>query len=237
LVSDLNEYLAAMVEIVFRHRGTLDKFIGDAVMAVWGTVDSAGRHEDARRAVQTALDMLAAVVRLRTQWATRGAPELHLGIGIHYGPAIFGNIGSELKMEPTVIGDTVNLASRLESLTKRYGVELLVSDAVVEAVGDSFAFRTVDTVRVAGRSEPVTICTPLLNEEGKACRPLWLERHEEGWAYYRARRFDSAVKCFGEVAEKLAGDKVLHAMLERCRALQTTPPPGDWEPVITMDGK
>ena len=237
LVSDLNEYLAAMVEIVFQHRGTLDKFIGDAVMAVWGTVDSAGKHEDARRSVQTALDMLAAVARLRAEWTARGAPQLHLGIGIHYGPVIFGNIGSELKMEPTVIGDTVNLASRLEGLTKRYGMELLVSEAVAEAAGDSFAFRTVDTVRVVGRSEPVTIFTPLGSAEGQAFRPAWWERHEEGWQHYRARRFDRAVDCFTEVAGTLSGDKVLLAMLERCRALQSTRPPDDWEPVVTMDGK
>ncbi len=233
LVAQLNEYLAAMVEVVFRHRGTLDKFIGDAVMAVWGTVDSAGVRGDAVRAVQTALDMLDTVERLRGEWAPRGAPELRLGIGIHCGPVIFGNIGSELKMEPTVIGDTVNLASRLESLTKRYGVELLVSDAVVAAAGGAFAFRTVDNVRVAGRSSPVTIYTVSASQDA----PSWLERYEEGWHHYRRRDFHSATACFEACAATGLDDVCLRTMLARCRTLQAEPPGSDWEPVTAMDGK
>lgn len=233
LVSDLNEYLAAMVEIVFRHRGTLDKFIGDAIMAVWGTVDSAGRHEDARRAVQTALEMLAAVARLRTQWATRSAPELHLGIGIHYGPVIFGNIGSELKMEPTVIGDTVNLASRLESLTKKYGLELLVSDTVAAAAEGAFRFRTIDTVRVVGRQAPVTIFSVVDGAE----TPAWLERHEGGWRHYRGREFREAGECFAECARLGLDDACLRQMLARCRELAANPPGEAWEPVRQMEGK
>ena len=233
LVSDLNEYLAAMVEIVFRHRGTLDKFIGDAVMAVWGTVDSAGRHEDARRSVQTALEMLAAVARLRTQWATRGAPELHLGIGIHYGPVIFGNIGSELKMEPTVIGDTVNLASRLESLTKKYGVELLVSDTVAAAAEGAFRFRTIDTVRVVGRQAPVTIFSVVDGAE----TPAWFERHERGWTHYRGREFREAGECFAACAGLGLDDACLRQMLARCRELAASPPNEAWEPVRQMEGK
>lgn len=233
LVANLNEYLAAMVEVVFRHRGTLDKFVGDAVMAVWGTVNSAGARQDASRALQTALDMLAAVARMRDEWLARGAPELRLGIGVHYGPAIFGNIGSELKMEPTVIGDTVNLASRLESLTKRYGLELLVSETVVEAAGDAFAFRTVDTVRVAGRSKPVTVFTVAPREAASA----WLARYEEAWRHYCNRAFGEAVTCFEACAAAGLNDACLTQMISRCRDFAANPPPADWEPVVQMDGK
>ena len=233
LVADLNEYLGDMVEIVFRHRGTLDKFIGDAVMAVWGTVDSAGPREDAVRAVRTACDMLQAVAVLRAERIARGAPELRLGIGIHYGPAIFGNIGSELKMEPTVIGDTVNLASRLESLTKRYGVELLVSDAVVSAAGDAFPFRTVDTVRVVGRSAPVTIYTVAAGDGA----PAWLSGHERAWQHYRAREFREALECFEACREAGVDDACLRQMIERCRGLAAHPPEVQWEPVTQMEGK
>jgi adenylate cyclase len=233
LVANLNEYLAAMVEIVFRHRGTLDKFIGDAVMAVWGTVDSAGRREDAVRAVQTALDMLSAVAEMRKAWAKRGSPELRLGIGVHYGPVIFGNIGSELKMEPTVIGDTVNLASRLESLTKRYGVELLVSDAIVSAAGDAFAFRTIDTVRVVGRSKPVTIYTAFAPEE----KPAWLERHEQGWREYRAREFAKAGQSFQACASMGLEGICLQEMIARCCELALQAPDAAWEPVTQMETK
>ena len=222
-----------MVEIVFRHRGTLDKFIGDAVMAVWGTVDSAGRREDAVRAVQAALDMLSAVGQMREAWAKRGLPELRLGIGVHYGPVIFGNIGSELKMEPTVIGDTVNLASRLESLTKQYGLELLLSDPVAAAAEGAFRFRTIDTVRVVGRQAPVTIFTVVDGAE----TPAWLERHERGWTHYRGREFREAGECFAECARLGLDDACLRQMLARCRELAANPPGEAWEPVRQMEGK
>jgi len=237
LVSNLNEYLAGMVEIVFRHRGTLDKFIGDAVMAVWGTVGSAGLRGDCVRAVQAALDMLAAVESLSRVWAARGVPGLKVGIGLHHGPAIFGNIGSELKMEPTVIGDTVNLTSRMESLTKRYHQTLLVSDEVVAAVGGEFSFRTIDTVRVVGRQTPVTIWTVPVDRDGQASRPSWLERHEEGWGHYRARRFAEALACFEEALAISPDDYMLLEMAGRCRRLIEEPPGPEWEPVVNLVSK
>ena len=237
LVRDLNEYLGGMVEIVFSHAGTLDKFIGDAVLAVWGTVNTAGPRRDAARAVSAALDMLAAAARLRAEWLARGGTDLALGIGIHCGPAIFGNIGSELKMEPTVIGDTVNLASRLESLTKRFGVPLLVSDAVVEATGDAFPYRTLGTVRVAGRSKPVTVFTVVLGADTKPARLGWLAAHEEGWGHFRARRFAEAAECFAAASAGEPADAALQAMLAQCREFAAHPPGPDWEPVVNMESK
>lgn len=234
LVAHLNEYLGAMVEIVFRHHGTLDKFIGDAVMAVWGTIGTAGPRKDADRAITTALDMLAEVARLRKAWLERGAPDLRLGIGVHFGPAIFGNIGSDLKMEPTVIGDTVNLASRLESLTKHYGLQVLLSETVVEAAGSAFPFRTIDTVRVVGRGTPVTIYTVPLDAESLVVRPAWLEAHEQGWAAYRERRFAEAAALFGQGE---GADALLDAMIARCREMAAHPPGPEWEPVTVMGSK
>ena len=200
---------------------------------MWGTVDSAGRREDAVRAVQTALDMLSAVAEMRKVWAKRGSPELRLGIGVHYGPVIFGNIGSELKMEPTVIGDTVNLASRLESLTKRYGVELLVSEEVAAAAAGAFRFRTVDTVRVVGRQKLVTIFTAVSSEELSS----WFGCHEEGWRHYRAREFREAAACFAQCPSLGLDDACLRQMLERCRHLHANPPDEKWEAVTQMEGK
>lgn len=136
-----------MVGIVFSHPGTLDKFVGDAVMAVWGTVTSGGVTEDCRRAVPAALDMLAAAEEMRRGWARESRAELRLGIGINQGPAVSGNIGSEEKMEPPVIGDLVNPASRLEGLTKQYGVPLVLSESVALRVRGAFPLRTLDTVR------------------------------------------------------------------------------------------
>ncbi|MFZ4482966.1 MAG: CHASE2 domain-containing protein [Chthoniobacterales bacterium] len=237
LVGNLNEYLASMVEIVFRHRGTLDKFIGDAVMAVWGTVGSVGSSGDCARAVQAALDMLAEVVRLGRDWEARGVSGLHVGIGIHHGPAIFGNIGSELKMEPTVIGDTVNLTSRMESLTKRYHQPLLVSDAVVDLTRGAFPFRTIDTVRVVGRQNPVTIWTVPVGEDGRAFLPDWLESNEQGWVHYRARRFAEALVCFEEALGLAPDDHCLHEMAGRCRSLMHDPPGPEWQPVVNLESK
>lgn len=237
LVADLNEYLAAMVEIVFRNGGTVDKFIGDAVMAAWGTVVSAGPREDSVRAVQAAIDMLASVAKLRRAWLLRGSPDLRLGIGMHYGPAIFGNIGSDLKMEPTVIGDTVNLASRLEGLTKHYGVPLLVSEAVVEKAAGAFPFMTIDAVRVAGRQAAVTIYTVPLDGEGSLLRPQWIGVHEDAWAHYRARRFGRAAACFAEAAAAGAMVANIDKMLARCAELESAPPGDDWDPVSVMGSK
>lgn len=237
LVSGLNEYLGAMVEIVFRHGGTLDKFIGDAVMAVWGTVNSAGPREDAIRAVRTALDMLAATDKLSAAWSARGASGLNVGIGIHCGPAIFGNIGSELKMEPTVIGDTVNLTSRLESLTKRYNVPLVASQEVAEAAAGAFLFRTLETVRVVGRASPVTLYTVVAGADVADGEPAWLRANEEGWSHYRGRRFAGAAACFETAAAAIPGDSVLAHMAARCRKLQIQPPGAEWEPVVNMESK
>lgn len=238
LVAHLNEYLGSMVEVVFRNNGTLDKFIGDAVMAVWGTIQSAGAQGDARRAVQAALDMLAAVERLRREWAQRNAPDLRLGIGVHYGPAIFGNIGSDLKMEPTVIGDTVNLASRLESLTKHYKLQLLLSGSVVGAAGEgAFPFQTVDTVRVVGREAPVAIYTVPLDADNLAVHPAWLDDHERAWQLYRERCFDDAAGLFRAVTAAGGGDPRIDGMLRRCRDLAANPPDSGWEAVTVMDSK
>lgn len=243
LVAYLNEYLGAMVEIVFRHQGTLDKFIGDAVMATWGTILSAGAAEDARRAVAAALDMLAGAARLREKWSgLPHAPDLRLGIGLHAGSAIFGNIGSSLKMEPTVIGDTVNLTSRLESLTKHYRLPILFSGSVVKAAGHAFPFRTVDIVRVVGREAPVTIHTLPLNANYKPEHPAWLTTHEQAWECYRSARFHEAAALFAEVSaatQSQGADEAvsMREMLERCRTLAKNPPGPDWEPVTVMESK
>lgn len=237
IVASLNEYLAEMVRIVFHNHGTLDKFIGDSVMAVWGTVNSAGVRGDAERAVRTAAEMLEAVARMRRDWTARGTPDLHLGIGICSGPAIFGNIGSELKMEPTVIGDTVNLASRLESVTKQYGVPLVLGDSVVRAATGSFAFRTLDTIRVVGRTEPVTIHSLAFDDADRAIDPPWLPLNEEAWTLYRIRRFAEAGALFARALEAVPGDACLAAMVRKCRTLAADPPPDDWEPVTNLTGK
>lgn len=159
LVTQLNEYLTEMVEEIFRQNGRLDKFMGDAVMAVWGDLYDLPPQQSCIQAVNTAIGMLQRLQRLNERWQLQGHAPLSMGIGIHAGELIFGNLGSEQRMELTVIGDTVNLGSRLEGLTKTYGVPLLVSDSVARATSSQFAWKSVDTVQVKGRSQSLEIFT------------------------------------------------------------------------------
>jgi len=230
VVAQLNEYLAGMVGIVFRHHGTLDKFIGDAVMAVWGTVTSDGPRGDCLRAVRAALAMLESVEAMRRRWRSEARAELQLAIGLNFGSAIFGNIGSEEKMEPTVIGDTVNLASRLEGATKQYGVPVVLSGSVAEQVGVEIPLCLLDIVRVKGRAAPVEIFTVPLDVDARPYAPGWLPRHMEAWDHYRAARFRDASACF-ELSPLGA------TMVARCRELLDHPPAPGWEPVKNLESK
>ncbi len=156
VVGMLNEYFSSMVDLVFQHKGTLDKFVGDMVMALFGAPLDDPDHAD--HAVQTALAMIAELGRLNAQWKTQGRyTELGIGIGINTGPMIAGNIGSEAIMSYTVIGDAVNLGSRLESLNKQYGTRIIISDATRERLKGLYQFRALGDVVVKGKTQPVAI--------------------------------------------------------------------------------
>ena len=150
LVTQLNEYFSEMVECVFRFGGSLDKFIGDALMAVWGNTGRTPPETDARNAVLCALAMRDALVQLNARWKTEGRPELRMGIGINAGDAIVGNIGSPSRMEFTVIGDPVNAAWRIQDATKRLGTDLLLGEAVIRQLGPEFPTEGETTVVVSG---------------------------------------------------------------------------------------
>ncbi len=157
LVSQLNEYLTAMVAIVFRHGGTLDKFIGDALMAVWGNVRTEGTQEDASSAVRAALEMRAELVRLNAAWRTRGLPELRIGLAINQGDVVVGNIGSAERMEFTVIGDVVNVTWKLQELTKKAGADLIISRSVRGLVQEEFEVTPLPPAMVSGHNAPLEI--------------------------------------------------------------------------------
>ena len=163
LVAQLNEYFTAMVDCVFAHGGTLDKFIGDAVMAVWGNARSAGAAGDARNAVACALAMREALVRLNAQWNAAGRPELRIGIGLNSGEVVCGNIGSASRMEFTVIGDPVNMAWRLQDYTKIVGTDIVLGDPVVALLGSEFPTEPLEPCRP---SEGVVLpCSRLVTPE------------------------------------------------------------------------
>lgn len=155
IVRTLNEYFTRMVDLVFLHHGTLDKFVGDMVMALFGAPLDDGDHAD--HAVETALDMVAELGRLNERWKTEGRPALDIGIGINTGPMIAGNIGSEAIMSYTVIGDAVNLGARLESLNKQYGTRIIISEATRQQLKRRYVLRPLGEVVVKGKSQAVSI--------------------------------------------------------------------------------
>jgi adenylate cyclase len=157
LVGQLNEYLTAMVDIVMEHNGTLDKFIGDAIMAVYGAPLSAGAVEDAWRAVQTASRMRSRLAELQKGWAAQGRPRLEIGVGINHGEALVGNIGSPQRMEYTVIGDVVNVASRVEGLNKEFGTDVLLTESVYEMVKERVEVKQMGMAEVKGREQKVMV--------------------------------------------------------------------------------
>ncbi len=223
----LNEYLGEVTVAIQLHRGMLDKYIGDAVMALFGVpLDDPDHVANALRAALAKQKALAVVNR---RWAETGELDqpLRVGIGINTGIAAVGNMGSHVRFEYTALGDEVNLASRLEGLTRSYDLDCLVSQATRDAVGDAFLFREVDRVRVKGRGAPVTIFELL--GEGDPEIPAHVPVYEKALEEMRAQRWDEAEAGFLRVLESHPGDGPGGVMLERVRAFRERPPPPGWD--------
>ncbi|MEP6667537.1 MAG: adenylate/guanylate cyclase domain-containing protein [Chthoniobacter sp.] len=235
LVTQLNEYFEAMVAIVFANHGTLDKFMGDAVMAHWGSIVSNGPSVDTARAITAVLQMREALAKLNTDWRGRGMPEMQVGFGVNHGDAIVGNLGCEAKMEVSVIGDAVNLGSRLEGATKKYHLDLCVGEKAAALVRDQFVLRSVDLIVVKGKTKPVEIFT-VLGKRGEAELP-WLPLHEEAMRLYRAGDFLAAEKIWRDILEQAPGDALSKVFLWRTITLQANPPEPPWKGVYEMKSK
>ena len=242
LVKQLNEYLSGMVGHVFGNGGTLDKFIGDAVMAVWGNVRSMGVDQDAKSAVRTALGMRQELKKLNEGWKADGRAELGFGVGINHGEAIIGNIGSyepHERLDPTVIGDSVNLASRLEALTRTYGVDILIGPTAAELVKDDYHLRSVARVQVKGKTEPVDVFT-LIGARADNVDPQllkWLETYEEGITKFRERDFTPAKILFSQFLEFYPDDFLAKMYLERALEYEQEPPDEAWNAVEVFKKK
>jgi len=238
LVAQLNEYFTAMVDCIFASNGTVDKFVGDAILAVWGNIRSDGPASDAVLAVKTSLRMLSSLDRLNQEWVGRGWPVFKMGVGINFGEVIFGAIGSEQKAEPTVIGDAVNSASRLEGLTKEYGVDMLIGEAVAELVRPSFHLQLVDFVRVKGKTRAIKVYLVLgPKQEALDARMIaYLEKYEAALAGYERGEFETACSRFREALEIRPDDPVANIYFERCHELAERRPE-TWDGVFVMKSK
>jgi len=239
LVTQLNEYLTEMVECVFRYDGTLDKFIGDAVMAVWGNVQSLGPEEDCDRAVNCAIDMMQALELLNKQWEANKRPPLHIGIGINFGEVIVGNMGSPRRKEFTVIGDAVNLASRLEGVTKEYEVPIILGENAAPLLRGRWRLQTVDLIRVKGKTRPVDTFT-LLGKTGspfddRQSRALAL--YESAMVAFRAGSFEKARAQFEESRDLWPGNGLAGFHAKRAAEMALHPVPENWIGVCELKTK
>ena len=235
LVHLLNEYLTAMTNIVFKYEGLLDKYMGDAIMAVFGAPLDQPDH--ALRACRTALGMMEALKTLQKKWTDEGRPVLNIGVGINSGDMVVGNMGSEMRFDYTVMGDSVNLGSRLEGINKEYGTNIVISEYTYAAVKEKLCCRELDMVRVKGKKLPVRIYELLGEKRDEAKWRDLIRLFDEALALYRQGCWDDATAAFRKVLEVRPGDPPSELYLERCVELQKEPPPEDWDGVCTMTRK
>ena len=236
LVALLNTYRAAMADVVFRHDGVLAQYAGDAIEAFWNAPMDQADH--ARRACLTGLDMVAALATLRPHFEARGWAQLDLGVGINTGQMVVGNMGSKDRLIYTAVGDPVNVAARLEGLSKEYGVRVVVGEATVAAEPRAFVYRFLDRVAVKGRAVPLT-CYEVLARAG-ALDPAAerrLARYHEAIALYRTRRWDEALRLLDELGAEAPADGPIALYRRRARALLADPPPADWDGVFVAESK
>jgi adenylate cyclase len=235
LVRLLNEYLTAMTDVVFKYDGLLDKYIGDAIMAVFGAPLDQPDH--ALRACRTGIEMMSELRRLREKWAAEGRPDVNIGVGINTGDMVVGNMGSEMRFDYTVMGDSVNLASRLEGTNKEYGTNIIISEFTYEIVKDDLLCRELDAVRVKGKKLPVRIFELLGDKKDAAQWQEFVGRFETGLAKYRTGLWDEAIAAFRGVLDVKPADFPAKLYIDRCEALKEHPPVGEWDGVFTMTKK
>ena len=233
----LNRFFTPMTRVIFEHRGTIDKYVGDMVMAFWGAPLADPDH--ARNAVAAALAMRAEAARLRTAFLEEGYPEVDIGVGLNTGPMNVGNMGSDYRRSYTVLGDAVNLGSRLEGLTKVYGVGIVVGEATKAGLEAAFLFRRLDRVQVKGRAEPLTIYEPLCPlAEATPALQAEVSAHERALEAYFSRDWEGAREAFGELAGNRPDDAVYRLYLERMTETDPmTDLPADWDGVYRHQSK
>lgn len=235
LVSLLNEYLSAMTGVLFKNLGTLDKYIGDAIMAFWGSPYPQQDH--AYRACACALQMLQMLEQLNEKWVAQGRKQVAIGIGLNTGPVNVGNMGSDKRLSWTVMGDNVNLASRLEGMTKQYRREIVISENTYRQVKEQFVCRELDKIRVKGKKQPVTIYELMGPIEEKARFEPLLSRFNHGLTAYRTQDWLAATGELGELLAEFPNDGPTQILLDRALEFMATPPEEGWDGVYEMKSK
>ncbi len=236
LVQLLNEYLTGMCDIIGKYDGVVDKFEGDAIIAFWGAPLEQDNH--AILGCYTSIEMQEKLIELRKEWERQGKHQLYVRIGMNSGPAVVGNLGSQQRMDYTMMGDTVNLASRLEGANKYYKTYTMISDATYSKAKDHIDVRELDKIRVVGKAEPVTVYE-LLARKGMTSGTLAtiIDQYNKAINLYKQQDFTTAIKQFDDILKIFPDDGPSKTYIERCKIFQIKPPGDNWDGVFTLTSK
>ena len=235
LVLLLNEYLTSMCGIIIKYNGTIDKFEGDAIIAFWGAPTTQEGH--AIMACMAALDMQEELIRLRKQWKKQNKPLMQVRIGLNSGPMVVGNMGSDQRVDYTIMGDSVNLAARLEGINKFYNSFLMISEFTYKMAYDYIDARELDTIRVVGKKEPVVIYELLgRKNQVKGSLKELVNWYDKGLAQYRSQAFEKAAEFF-EKALAVMDDGPSEILLARCHHYMQKSPLKNWDGIHTFTQK
>jgi len=232
----LNDYMTLLTEIIVeKHAGTLDKYIGDAIMAFWGA--PLDQKNKAVLACKASIEMHRALDKAENMFKAKYGSRIHMGVGLHSGETIVGNMGSQKQFNYTAIGDSVNLASRLESLTKYYGVRIIISGSTFKELGDEtkhFYTRKLDIVRVRGKTEAADIYQVFINPVASSALEVFSDAREK----FISRKWDEAIKSFKEARQDFSQvgyeDKASMAYIEKSELFKKNPPPETWDGSLEM---
>jgi adenylate cyclase len=235
LVKLINDYLTPMTDIILKSGGTVDKYMGDAIMAFWGA--PVWQEDHAIRAANTALEMMEKLRLMQAEWEKQGIPRLDIGIGLSTGRVTVGNMGSHMRFDYTVMGDSVNLGSRLEGLNKEYGTHIIVPKYTYEDIRQEFILRKLDHIRVKGKKVPIKIYELMGRKDAGDKLREAAGIFEEGLDAYMARDWDKAEARFRKTLGLIPDDGPSNAFLKRVAGMREADLPEDWDGVCVMKTK
>ena len=235
LVRLLNEYLTVMTDIVFKYDGTLDKYMGDAIMAIFGAPLDLPDHPI--KACHSALEMIEELKNLNQKWIAEGKHPMDIGIGINTGPMMVGNMGSDQRFDFTAMGDSVNLGSRLEGANKSYKTNIIISEFTFERVKNEFTCMELDAVRVKGKKRPVKIYSLVGYQDLPGIQEEVIKQFNQGVMFYKRRKWDKAIHIFENITAMDPNLYAAQVYIDRCFDLKKNPPPANWDGVYTMTTK